>query len=134
MKPFNLEDAKAGKPLVTRAGHACAFIAHVPHAAKVTDRVVLYDTHSGEVFTVSECGRYDVVATNVRGGVFMAPVKRELWVARNVKGTYYGGEGGWPKRTSAVTCDTEEEAKQYIRKANECGINYEGPYKLVIEE
>jgi hypothetical protein len=32
MKPFNLEEAKAGKKIVTRGGTACEFLAHAPNA------------------------------------------------------------------------------------------------------
>ena len=35
MKPFDLEAAKRGEPIVTRGGEAAKFIAHVPDADKI---------------------------------------------------------------------------------------------------
>ena len=41
-KPFNLEEAKAGKPICDLTGARVKFIAHVPEAPKIERVVVLY--------------------------------------------------------------------------------------------
>ena len=85
MKPFDLEAAKAGAPLVTRDGRPAKFIAHVAEAQPSQRLVVLID---GGVYTKFESGKYAASPAHVSDNdLFMAPVKRTVWV--NVYG--YGG-------------------------------------------
>ena len=85
MKPFDLEAAKAGAPLVTRDGRPAKFIAHVGEAHPRQRLVVLID---GIVLTKFESGKYASSPAHVSDNdLFMAPVKRTVWA--NVYG--YGG-------------------------------------------
>ena len=85
MKPFDLEAAKAGAPIVTRDGRPAKFIAHVAEAQPSQRLVVLID---GGVYTKFESGGYSKSPAHVSpNDLFMAPVKRTVWA--NVYG--YGG-------------------------------------------
>lgn len=76
MKPFDLEAAKRGEPLVTRDGREAKFIAHVPELGENNRVVVLIE------------GRDAVVSLNENGcfsgsglytvDLFMAPVKQKV--------------------------------------------------------
>lgn len=76
MKPFDLEAAKRGDPIVCRDGTPAKFIAHVPEAhagGRVISLVgdVIYFSHeSGRQWL--DCVR-DV-------DLFMAPKKRTIWI------------------------------------------------------
>ena len=85
MKPFDLEAAKAGAPIVTRDGRPAKFIAHVAEAHPGQRLLVLV---GGAVCKSFEDGRH----LSISGGdseydLFLAPTKRTVWV--NVYG--YGG-------------------------------------------
>ena len=85
MKPFDLQAAKAGAPLVTRDGRPAKFIAHVGEAQPSQRLVVLID---GGVYTKFESGGYSKSPAHVSpNDLFMAPIKRTVWA--NVYG--YGG-------------------------------------------
>ena len=85
MKPFDLEAAKAGAPLVTRDGRPAKFIAHVVEAHPSQRLIVLVD---GVVLTKFENGKYAGSSAHVSDNdLFMAPAKRTVWA--NVYG--YGG-------------------------------------------
>lgn len=78
MKPFDLEAAKAGAPLVTRDGRPAKFIAHVAEAQPSQRLLVLID---GGVYTKFESGKYSNSPARVSpNDLFMAPVKRTVWV------------------------------------------------------
>ena len=78
MKPFNLEAAKAGAPLVTRDGRPAKFIAHVAEAHPSQRLLVLID---GAVHAKFESGKHASRPNNVfNSDLFMAPVKRTVWV------------------------------------------------------
>lgn len=97
MKPFDLEAAKAGAPLVTRDGRPAKFIAHVEEAHPCQRLLVLID---GVVRMEFDNGKYlglGGLDGESDSDLFMAPVKRTVWV--NLYG--YGG---------ATWHDTEERA------------------------
>ena len=78
MKPFDLEAAKAGAPLVTRDGRPAKFIAHVGDAHPSQRLLVLID---GVVHTKFESGKYASSPAHVSDNdLFMAPIKRTVWV------------------------------------------------------
>lgn len=71
MKPFDLEAAKRGEPIVTRAGQIVSFIAHVP-AALPGHRVVVLNP--GRVAVgYHENGIYSALGLESRKDLFMAP-------------------------------------------------------------
>ena len=100
MKPFNLEAAKAGAPLVTRDGRPAKFIAHVGEAQPSQRLVVLID---GGVYTKFESGGYSNSPAHVSpNDLFMAPVKRTVWVNLYTQ-------------HAAIWHDTEKEANDSTR-------------------
>ena len=100
MKPFNLEAAKAGAPLVTRDGRPAKFIAHVGEAQPSQRLVVLID---GGVYTKFESGGYSKNPAHVSSyDLFMAPVKRTVWVNLYTQ-------------HAAIWHDTEKEANDSTR-------------------
>ena len=91
MKPFDLEAAKRGEPIVTRGGEAAKFIAHVPEANACYQVVALF---SGLISTYAASGHVYSEKTPYDADLFMAPRKRTVWVnvyppeARNFGGSY----------------------------------------------
>ena len=77
MKPFDLEAAKAGAPIVTRDGRPARFIAHVAEAHPSQRLLVLID---GVVLTKFESGKYASSPAHVSDNdLFMALTKRTVW-------------------------------------------------------
>ena len=100
MKPFDLEAAKAGAPLVTRDGQPAKFIAHVAEAHPSQRLLVLID---GAVHAKFESGKHASSQNNVfKSDLFMAPVKRTVWA------NLY-------EHRTAVWHDTEKEADDSAR-------------------
>ena len=77
MKPFNLEAAKRGDPIVTRDMREAKFIVHVPEANPSFRINVLIN---GEIFSLSETGNYWEGIKASTNDLFMAPEKRTVWV------------------------------------------------------
>lgn len=77
MKPFDLEAAKRGEPIVTRDGREAKFIAHVPEARPSYRTVVLI---GGETFSLWDSGYYWESTRNSPNDIFMAPKKKTVWV------------------------------------------------------
>lgn len=101
MKPFSLEQAKAGAPLVTRDGREAVFIAHAPEARK-SDRIVF---RVGErIYTSYESGAYDSVGgPDFDLDLFMAPVKRKVWIGlQGPAEPGYPGFLGWVYASEAA--------------------------------
>ena len=102
MKPFDLEAAKAGAPIVTRDGRPAKFIAHAAEAHLNQRLLVLID---GTVCTRFESGKYAASPAHVSDNdLFMAPVKRTVWA--NVYG--YGGATWY--NTEKAADDGEKDA------------------------
>ena len=78
MKPFDLQAAKAGAPIVTRDGRPAKFIAHVAEAHPNQRLLVLV---GGAVCRHFEEGRCMLNPDSESPyDLFMAPVKRTVWV------------------------------------------------------
>lgn len=89
MKPFNLERALAGDPVVTRDGDCVIHIMFVPDIYKLTCPV-LYVTAFGR-YNVRKDGKL-YIDKDSSLDLFMASVKRERWVAIHKQGDgYYPG-------------------------------------------
>ena len=119
MKPFNLEEAKAGNPLITRDGDSVTFIAHVPDAMEWSQLLVLKDR------TVRHRYADGSVVPDIEnlGDLFMAPVKRVVWVVAAKRPFATGHRFAW-------TYENENDALEQINRCN----FYTGPYRLEIEE
>lgn len=88
MKPFDLEAAKRGEPIVTRGGEAAKFIAHVPDADIGFRVVVMLD---GVIECYCDDGSY-ILSSKSTCDLFMAPRKRTVWVNVYPPGTNcFGG-------------------------------------------
>lgn len=101
MKPFNLEAAKAGKPLVTRGGSLAKLIAHVPEANEGTRVLALVGS---EIVTYFETGQYWNDSETTGRDLFMATEKKTVYVNLLQPG-FAGHVSGWQH-------DTEQSARQ----------------------
>lgn len=79
LKPFDLEAAKRGEPIITRDGEKVYFIAHVPELSE-SYRVVTRIEGEASPYCVSESGRYFSRETETPFDLFMAPRKRTMYV------------------------------------------------------
>ena len=87
MKPFDLEAAKRGEPIVTRDGRPVRFVAHVPEA-ELSERVVVFATGNIGPTTHGENGAF------LRNGptdndLFMTPRTRTVYVNIHPHGRAY---------------------------------------------
>jgi hypothetical protein len=96
MKPFDLEAAKAGKPIVTRDGRKARLLAHVPEARQGY-RVVAFIAGDDSAGAFYEDGTY-IQSEECRSDLFMDGESRTVYV--NV---FPGGHADW--------FDTEAEAR-----------------------
>ena len=83
MKPFDLEAAKRGEPIVTRGGGAAKFIAHVPDAEIDFRVVVMLD---GVIECYCDDGSYRTSGKSTCD-LFMVPRKRTVWINPYADGT-----------------------------------------------
>lgn len=109
MKPFNLEEALAGKPVVTRDGRKVTEIYHFKTASDET-KYVLYAVIEGAIHTYLLNGFYMSRGINDTD-LFMEERLIECWVS--LYGTIYG------EIWVGDVCNTYESA--LIRKDSECG-------------
>lgn len=87
LKPFDLEAAKRGEPLVTRDGEAAYLIAHVPEFAEWHRIIVRI---SGKAHPVSAYENGSFCADSFYGhDLFMAPRKVTRWVNLHPNGNAY---------------------------------------------
>ena len=104
MKPFNLEEAKAGKPICDRLGRDCKFIAYVEESERFNIVCLDYSkciqtyTNNGN-FIDESCGISDL-------DIFMKSERKEAWV--NVYGQY-GKEAVY-----GINYSTKDEALKNI--------------------
>jgi len=96
MKPFNLEKALAGEPVVTRNGEP---VSEVHYFETVTRQYKVFAVVTGEVQSYTESGRYTLRVEHAFD-LFMAPVKRVGWV--NI----------YSDRSCLLIYDSEDEAKR----------------------
>lgn len=84
-RPFDLEAAMHGEPLVTRDGRSVRFVAYVPEAMKLN--VTAFVEGEREVDTFTDDGRYfGESSEDSVFDLFMAPKpKRTVWLNFNVR-------------------------------------------------
>ena len=85
MKPFDLERAKAGDPVIARNLMLVKFLAHYPDASENCRVVFMTPKDSGlpwlqrsQIWTCNERGQQEVGENE--WDLFMAPCKREGWM------------------------------------------------------
>lgn len=104
MKPFNLQEALAGKPVVTRDGRDATHFVHYPEAVKhkvtaiVNGRIETYwaTTGSWNYHDDGPSGLHDL---------FMATTKKTGWI------NIYKGFNGQPTTSGCVLHETKELAE-----------------------
>lgn len=80
MKPFDLEAAKAGKPLVTRDGRPARFIAHLPEC-EMHSRVLFHITGTSSSSSCSESGSFfGVKEQHSSQDLFIADMRRTIYL------------------------------------------------------
>lgn len=103
MKPFNLEEAKAGAPLVTRDGQKARLICSNFKNSSGRPILVIFESEFTEtVHEFYENGRFFCNGEDYYLDLFMAPTKRECWI--NLFKTHSTG-------LRANAWETEEQAK-----------------------
>lgn len=123
LKPFDLEAAKAGKPVCTRDGRKARIICF---DAKCNKPIValIYDCNKETVFQYLESGRFFVDQID-KYDLMMFPQKKEGWV--NVYKSYNVGK---KIPCMASIYPTKEEAK----KSSVVGFDYVDTVKIEWEE
>lgn len=111
-RPFALEAAKRGEPLVTRDGRSAKFVAYVPEAEKFS--VVAFVEGASGVGTFANNGRYhaDRCDDSVND-LFMAPKpKRTVWVNFYRRGLTHAGltAGVFESQKVALHFQDQEDA------------------------
>lgn len=120
-KPFNLQEALAGKPVVTRIGEPVKIAGYNPDAVE-THRVVGWVEGNANVFSWYENGSYVYEEEHTKD-LFMAAVTKDVWVILMQRS--FG--------LSAVVRETKEEAEAFCSNVDEIllGKTY-GIHKITI--
>lgn len=105
-KPFDLEAAKAGAPVMTRAGRPARILAFDLKADDECPIVVAIETDDGKSEVVRTYTKYGYAVDEYDDDLMMAYVKHRAWVNVYKRGQYHIGG----------TFDTEEEAIKYGEK------------------
>ncbi len=100
MKPFDLEAAKRGEPIVTRDGRSVVFVAHDPSFTE-THRVIVRVEGTGSPRCYAESGEYYKNYSDDLD-LFMVPRKRTAYV--NVYGVRHAS------RAAQHSCAFDSEA------------------------
>jgi hypothetical protein len=104
MKPFNLQEALAGKPVVTRDGRKVTDIHHFPGGSNYTIAAV---TDRGDLLTFASTGEFNGLNHIPNSqDLFMASDKKEGWI--NLYPVKYG-----PPIRGAIFHDTEQDARKH---------------------
>lgn len=111
MKPFNLEEAKAGKPVCTRDGRPARIICF--DAAMSYPIVALVHEEEGEdgaeeLIEYGDAGQFNYSVSEHRNDLFMASTERTAWV-----NLYREGSG---VQTGATVYKTKDAAIQGISR------------------
>ncbi|MGN6703579.1 MAG: hypothetical protein ACTHKB_11525 [Burkholderiaceae bacterium] len=118
MKPFDLQKSLAGAPVITRYGEPVTDIRHHPSGRKYSVSGVI----DGSIDTFTESGKFREQEAESMFDLFMAPVKRKIFV--NV----YRGTGG--KMCAGAVHDSEEAAA----RANISSVTFVSTLTAEIEE
>lgn len=79
LKPFSLEEAKAGKPIVFADGSPAKFIAHLPEA-KAGYELIVFDPRECRCRALGLDGVGIQLISSDHARVFMAPICVTVWV------------------------------------------------------
>lgn len=120
MKPFNLEQFKAGKPVVTIDGRQAKFLGIINNRQE-DNMVVAVKDHEGneDVYFYYPSGKYFQVGDS-EADLFMAPEKKEGWVVMNSNSLH---------DTSNVV--TREQAEEIAANSKKKYNDLDGYWKVV---
>ncbi|WP_118181287.1 hypothetical protein [Paraburkholderia phosphatilytica] len=79
MKPFNLEEAKAGKPIITRDGRTARFLAHIPEASEALQVFAIVDGEKAAT-PLYTSGLFYETGGDHDHDLFMAPEKSTVYL------------------------------------------------------
>jgi hypothetical protein len=82
MKPFNLQDALAGKPVITRSGHP---VTQLTYFSDADIEQKLLGCESGTIERWDDQGYYQPSKRESSMDLFMAPVKQTFWFAYDIE-------------------------------------------------
>jgi len=101
LKPFDLEAAKAGKPIVCQDGTPAKFIAYVPDGFTDEKLAIL---RNGKIVGHAENGGIFYNSSGYSSDLFMAPEKRKVWVniIENTVTLDREMNGPWPLKEDAA--------------------------------
>lgn len=105
-KPFDLEAAKVGAPVMTRDGRPARILAFDLKAADECPIVVAIETHDGKSEVVRTYTKYGYAVDEYDDDLMMAYIKHRAWVNVYKREQYHIGG----------TFDTKEEAIKYGKK------------------
>ena len=117
MKPFDLEAAKAGAPVVTRNGKKARIICFdLYNGAYVLVALITQDDGREGVVLTKKDGRHCTILDDSTHDLFMAPVKKEGWLniyPKNCSSEIYPTIGfadliGHQSRVACVKVEWEE--------------------------
>lgn len=111
MRPFDLEKAKAGHPLVTRDGRPAKFITHLPECS-TNSKIVALIAGNDSVTTFAETGQLCKGGLEYKGDLFLATTKKTYWFA-------YGPPNKLNERYTSILCETEAALQNWFDKAGE---------------
>lgn len=84
MKPFNLQDAIAGKPVITRAGRPAKYLCSPPELAnQELKHIFMYQYHD-DIWTAStftDEGKFYPFSNTTNTDLMMAPEKHKVYCA-----------------------------------------------------
>ena len=113
LKPFNIKEAKAGKPVCTRDGRKARIICFDSKNNPRRPIVALVEHNDNELlyeYTIEGKERFSHISTTGTSDLMILPEKKEGWV--NV----YKGDNGISKYDcDDIVFNTKEEAIQYAQ-------------------
>lgn len=109
MKSFNLPEALAGKPVVTRDGRTVTGLVHYPNAIQNTWRIIGIAS-DGKVIPVGEQGEYFSSSNPNNNDFFMKSEKRTGWVNIYPEASEWRGHRGPKDARFAFVYSTREKA------------------------
>ena len=99
MKPFNLERALAGEPVITRDGEKITIAGYNANAKKY-NQLAGWDS-DGAILSWNFDGKFDT-GHNSLNDLFMAPTERKEYIVRCVFGNAVWCEGPFPTEDAAI--------------------------------
>lgn len=112
LKPFNLERALAGDPVVTTLGIRVIQLSYFPKSNYETGELAVLLEREDRVRSYKPNGDYSGLGNLTNYTLFMAPKTREVWVNLYTGGAFVHGEFyGYVSEEEANRCDMNPGAR-----------------------